>query len=556
MKIMRNTVIFLGIFLLVMNGMSSVSAQDDGTPSPTRTPISSDPLPTRTPTTELPPLPTLSSVEPTRFENTTGGVLSVYGSGFISSSIVRLIGYGLLTTTFVNESALTAVIPSGVRDGHYDVQVINSEDQHSHVLDDVVRIKDPPETAVPTDTPTPTNTPIPTATNVWVFGQPQLLVRSFSTTPPIVQPGQSFVLTLELANLGNYVAIDVTAVLQSTDLAIAAEGSNVRIIQRIGLEESATISMPLVLGNDAAGGAHNLNFNIDYFDLNGKSYNTQQSVGLTVANTTATPTPGAAQSRLVLTTYLVEPAEELRPGGLFNLNMTISNVGDADANSVVVTLGGEGGAQLQPFALLNSGNVRFLGDLAAGESVEFSQQMIVAGTADSGIYNLPVNLSQDADPQGNTQALNLLVEKPPQFRIDFYRAVFPGFPGEMVDLPIEVVNIGRGLINVSTISVMSEDMMIENGSVYVGALDGGTSGSVDARGIPDVGGEQSITVMVNYLDDFNQAQTYEEVLTVSVPEPEVVENDVGETAVDEADEEETFLDKVWRFIKGLFGLGS
>ncbi|MEM7115279.1 MAG: IPT/TIG domain-containing protein, partial [Chloroflexota bacterium] len=517
------------LFAQVVTGTATLTPTSE---PPTNTPTSVPP--TNTPTAVPPtntPVPTavvlsLSGVEPSRMSTLTGGILSVYGNGFSEATIVRLVGYGILETTFINENTLTAVVPPNVPPDKYDVQVGNGNISGSGaILGDAFRIDDIEQTPEPTNTPVPTITPTPTASPVFVFGQPQLLVQSASTNPSLLQPEQPFELTMALANLGNYVAIDITVQLQSTDIAVPAAGSNVRIIQRIGVEASETITLPLVLSDTAGNGPQNLTFDLTYFDINGRSYNSQQNVGLNVGNTTPTPTPtpeSDTQPRIVLTTYLVEPEAELRPGGIFQLTLNLTNVGDGPANNIVQTLGGENGASLQPFALLNSSNVRFIDGLEAGETIEITQQMIVAGTADSGVFNLPLSFTyNDASGTERTdnQVVNLLVQKQPQLTVDFYRSVLPGLVDEPLDLPIEVVNIGRSLVNISTISLNSPDLSFENGSAYIGPLDGGTSGSLDGLAIPNAGGDLDVTVTVNYLDDFNQPQTFVQTLSVSVEEP-------------------------------------
>lgn len=547
------------LFAQVVTGTATATATPTATAvPPTETAVPPTATPTATPIQLV-----LSGVEPARMSTITGGILSVYGAGFSEGTLVRLVGYGILETTFVNGSTLTAVVPANVPPAKYDVQVgTGSVSSSNAILEDGLRIDGIEETPEPTDTPVPTSTPTATASPVFVFGQPQLLVQSAQTEPAVLQPGQPFHLTMELSNLGNYVAIDITAQLQSTDVAVPAEGSNARIVQRIGIEASETITMPLVLSETAVNGPQNLTFDLTYFDINGRSYSSQQNVGLNVGSTTPTPTPtpSTTQPRIVLTTYLVEPEAELRPGGIFQLTLNLTNVGDGMASNIVQTLGGENGASLQPFALLNASNVRFIEQLAPGESIELTQQMIVAGTADSGVFNLPLSFTYD-DPSGtervDNQVLNLLVQKQPQLTVGFYRSVLPGFVGEPLDLPVEVVNIGRSLVNISTITLEGADLTFENGSAYIGPLDGGTSGSLDGLAIPQMGGNLDLRVTVNYLDDFNQPQMFEQTLTVFVEEPVVPEDVPSDGAVPPEEEvEESFLDTVWRFVRGMLGLGS
>src|SRR5690606_26592134 len=59
----------------------------------------------------------------------------------------------------------------------------------------------------------------------------------------------------------------------------------------------------------------------------------------------------------------------------------------------------------------------------------------------------------------------------------------------------------------------------------------------------------------HYLDDFNQPQSFESVLTIEVTEPDVEESDSGD-AEPQAGEEMSLWQRILRVIRGLFGLGS
>ncbi|MEM7331170.1 MAG: IPT/TIG domain-containing protein [Chloroflexota bacterium] len=544
--------IILGLMVLGILPKTAVSAQAPAFAPPQNITAQITPTATSTP---LPPI-VITAIEPGQMNSEEGGTLTVFGGGFTEFSVIRVVGIGVIPTTFLNNEVLVGQVPPNVPPGQYNIQVgLGNQDGPNAVVDGVLTIFGPTATPVPSATPD----------NTFVFGQPQLAIETVVIEPSVPQPGEPFNVTMVLANLGNWTAVDIELALQSTDIAVPAQGSNVRIIPRIQYESAMTLTLPMVLGENALSGPQSLNFNLTYFDINGRSYDTPQSVGLNVSTATATPTPAPSQPRLVLTTYQVEPEAELKPGDIFELVLNITNVGSADSSNVVVTLGGANGEALTPFALLNSGNIRFVDGVESGATVELRQTLLVAGTAASGIFNLPIEFQydgEDGNPQVENQVINLLVEKPPQFQVNYYRPVNRGFVGEPLDLPIEVVNIGRSLINVSTIAVTSPEMQMENNTVFIGPLDGGTSGSLDALAFPESGGTLDVLVTVNYLDDFNQAQIYEETLTVEVDAPEAPEiSEDGEviefgelpSPEDEVVEERPFF---LRLLMGLLGLGS
>jgi len=109
------------------------------------------------------------------------------------------------------------------------------------------------------------------------------------------------------------------------------------------------------------------------------------------------------------------------------------------------------------------------------------------------------------------------------------------------------------LVNVSTLEVASTQLEISEGSLYLGPLDGGTSGSLEAMAVAQGGGTAEVLVTVYYLDDFEQPQVVTKTLTVEVEEPPEAPPGAGE---EPQEQEEDFWDKALRFLQGLLGLGS
>ena len=603
------------------------------------------------------PLPqlALTSVEPNTLVSQTGGTLSIYGSGFTTATVARLVGFGLLNTTYVNSTALLAVVPPGAPTGIYDLQV--SEDSISATLPSALAIVAATSTPGPTPIPTPEPTPVPgrpyltirnysvepsrvvvgrefvvtievyntgsragentmvtfpggtflpvgetghllwqlhinhtavvtqvmrvpsglasgsydlqvnLSANDWEgnhyeypetvavevvgvgHGRPQLVIEAAETQPAVLGPGDAFSLTLCLANRGSRTATQVVVGAASADLAVPAGGSNVVAVDRIGIDRVVTATLPLVLGEVTQAGRLNLEVALDYSDYEGGSYAARQGVGLEVS------TAMADRPQLIVVGYRTVP-EHLAPGDTFTLTLEVSNVGGGEAQRLTLTLGGEEGSGMGPFAPLASGNVKFVPHLAAGATVEVTQRLVADGGADAGAYSLPVTLAFD-DARGtrhtDSQLISLLVRRRPHFQIGFYRPVEVAVVDVPFELPIEVTNIGRTLVNVSTLEVSSAQLEISDGSIYLGPLDGGTSGSLEAMAVAQEGGTAEVLVTAHYLDDFDQPQVVTKTLTVEVEEPAEASAEAGEGA---QEQEEGFWDKVLRFLRGLLGLGS
>ncbi|MFN3761810.1 MAG: COG1361 S-layer family protein [Anaerolineae bacterium] len=593
----------------------------------------------------------ITGVEPRTMLSTTGGTLSIYGSGFTTATVARLVGYGLLDTAFVNPNALRAVVPPGVAPGVYAVEV--SEPGFSATLPSALTIVAP--TAAPTPTspppPPPPGRPILTIRNFSVqparvyagtefvvtveiynngsrgaentlvtfpggtfvpvgqaghligfmhinatvvvtqtmrapanlssgiynlqvnlsandfegnhyeypqtvsvevvgggAGRPQLVVESARTEPEVLGPGDRFTLTLQIANRGERTATRVVVGPASAELVVPAEGSSMAAADRIAPGRSVTLTLPLVLGTVKQGGRVGLDLTLSYGDAGGGTYSDRQSVGLEVSSSLAN------RPQLLIAAVQTDPPV-VAPGDLFTLTLGVQNVGGGDADRLLLTLGGEGGKELGPFIPRESGNVLFIPRVPAGETVRVAVPLVVDGSADAKAYGVPALLTYE-DARGTTrsdvQRISLVVQRRPIFRISFYRPVEGAMVGMPFPLPVEVINLGKTSVNVTMMEVTGEGLEIQNGSLYVGPLDGGTSASLEATAVAQQAGTVEVVVNVHYLDDFNRPQTVSQTLTVEVAgAPEPTPQEAAPSA-----EGAGFWQKILRFLRGLLGLGS
>ncbi len=223
-----------------------------------------------------------------------------------------------------------------------------------------------------------------------------------------------------------------------------------------------------------------------------------------------------------------------------------------------------GGGDFANFAPVGASNVQSLGELAAGDSLQASQSLIVNVNTAPGAYPMRITFSYLNDKNeviSDEQVITLLVYSLPNVDVSFYRPPDPFFVGQPGMLPIQVVNLGRRFSVLGNIKVSASSGFIENGTSLVGALDAGGYFTVDSMFTPEQSGPQTLDIMIEYTDDFNQPRTITKTLEIEVmegfieptPDPSINGGGGGEfIPVDE----ETTLHKIFRFIKGLFGLDS
>ncbi len=388
-------------------------------------------------------------------------------------------------------------------------------------------------------------------------GRPQLVIEDSTLQPG---PGEGeLVMTLTLRNVGDRWATRVVVNLSRSEILSPAEGSTAFPVEgTIRLDETATLTLPLRLIRSPGERAIQ-DFTIEYASFSGGQYQATQSVPIELGSV-AQDTP-----RLLVEQYSTDPAV-VTPGAAFRLTLDVRNVGGGEARQVFVRLG-QNAAALGPLAPIGSGNVLYVERIAGSSQVTLAFDLLVSGEAESGLVPLDLTLEyQDAFGVQRTETVTISVQlvATPFLSIDFFDALpDPIYVGDFFDLPIEVINIGQRQVNVSNVEVTSERLRITGGSLYVGPLDGGTSGTLIPEAEALQAGTAEVVVRVNYLDSFQQPQVLTQTLTVEVEAVSLEEGNnnapgnrrpagQGEANTGEL----TFGQRVWRAVLGFLGLGT
>ena len=522
----------------------------------------------------------ITSVTPTQIVNDVDTTITITGNNFDSTAEVALGGNALLRLT-QSPTVITALVPAGMTQGSYAVTVTMGVD--------VVTCASPCVTVVnPTPVP-PTLTPSPTGTSIAEpFSRPQFVVQSSRAVNP-VQKGQEFNLKLVVENLGHATAYGSQAVFTSADLVPTKTGG-VAAIGVVAFDQEVGVNQTFIVTGDTFGkSVIVVELTITYYDDKGTSYSDKFTLSVPVsggavtggiAYPTATPT-GVKSSQLVITNYSAS-IDPLQPGEQFALDLTVQNVGNVKAQRITMIVGGgssgsNGSGTPQPggvsggsgdfanFAPVGASNVQSLGDLAAGETTQANQNLIVNVNTNPGAYPMRISFSY-LDDKGEVindeQVITLLVYSLPKVDVSFYRPPDPFMVGQPGALPIQVVNLGKRLAVLGNMKVSARDGFVENGTSLIGSLDTGGYFTLDSFFTPEQYGSQSLEVTIEYVDDFNQARTLTKTLEIEVmegfiePTPDPA---MGEGVVIDGfpvQGEETTLQKIWRFILGLLGLDS
>jgi IPT/TIG domain-containing protein len=534
--------------------------------------------------TFLPVLPAyaaqaITSVVPNQVVNNVSTTITINGSGFSTGSPVVLLNGSAIPTTVANDAVLTATVPAGLPAGAYTVTVSNGVDPDVSCA--CLTVLDPTPIP-PTPVPTATTAPLP-------FTRPQFVVRQ-TKAPNTVQTGKEFSLKIVLENAGTSTAYSTQAVFTSNDLVptknggVAALGTVVND-DEISFNQSFYVSAQITTQTLIV-----VDMTITYYDDKGGSYSDKFTLSIPVRGgtvstggsgvyATATPT-GVKSSQLVITGYSAS-VDPLQPGQQFDLKLAVQNVGNLKAQRITMIVGGgssgTSGGTPQPggvsggsgdfanFAPVGASNVQSLGDLAAGDKIQAMQSLIVNVNTNPGAFPMKISfsyLNAQGEVVNDDQVITLLVYSLPNVDISFYRPLDSLFVRQPGALPLQVVNLGKRLAVLGNIKVSAKSGQVDNGSGLVGSLEAGGYFTLDSTFTPEQSGPQTLDISIDYLDDFNQARTITKTVDIEVqegmaeptPDPSVIGGGGG--GGDIGVPEETTMHKIFRFIKGLFGLDS
>ncbi len=409
-------------------------------------------------------------------------------------------------------------------------------------------------------TPTPTAQPKP--------GIPQLVIEKVATDPTAIIAGEPFTLTFEVRNTGTGAARRTLVTVSSENKNFAPTvGSNVVSVGDIGFNKTRPVALRLVADTDTTPGLHTLQLDLDFINWGDEKFSSQQVIAVTVGGV-STGKASAPQALPIIESYVSEPLRP-SPGQPLTLRLNIRNVGTSTARRLNITFGTAstgGTSAVTVFAPLGTGNVRVVPELAVNDQITVEMQFIVSGSAAAGTYVVPIEFSYDGPTDKaleRTEQITLLVSVAPQLRVSFYRPVGQPVPGAPIDLPIEIINQGRNTVGITTVELGPVDgLEYQNASAYIGSLDSGQSGTLDAQATAAQGGEYTIEVIIKYIDDFNQNQVYTATLPISVlnmGEPGGPDGNGGADGGNGGGEPPPAREQrpFWqRLFLGLFGLGS
>ena len=222
-------------------------------------------------------------------------------------------------------------------------------------------------------------------------GRPLVVVNSYTSSPNPIKPYQEFTLSVVFENRGQTTANNLIVTFAGTDLYPRSNGG-VSSTSSLGSSgDKVTFTQTFLAGGNLTWQeAAALTATAVYNDSNGQSYTEVFTLTLGIAAPVyyaATATPKAQNKPQLVITGIETDVDPIQPGSIFNLKLSVTNLGNMDAKGVTMVLGGgvtpgdqtgtqqPGGVSgssgdLTNFAPLGSSNLVFIGDIKQGETIQ------------------------------------------------------------------------------------------------------------------------------------------------------------------------------------------
>jgi len=266
-----------------------------------------------------------------------------------------------------------------------------------------------------------------------IIATPRISVEAVYTDPYPLEPGDSFVLSLEILNNGTKKAENVVIELESVYPFTLLEESK-KEIKNIYEGDTRIIDYKLLVDSSAISATYELPLYLTY----GTYYKITKHVEIRVQ--------GSPDFKL-----LNIESETISPGDMEDIVVQIQNVGTGKAKRTTATLSSSSD-YVKP--VLSGGNV-YIGNVNANEKINITFNILASSDSEYGVYTGTVNLTYE-DESGNELEkkfdIGILISGVPKFQI-----IKTEVKRDEGELDVEISNIGTAEAKAITGKLMIND---------------------------------------------------------------------------------------------------
>ncbi|AKB79133.1 putative carboxyl-terminal-processing protease, deltaproteobacterial [Methanosarcina horonobensis HB-1 = JCM 15518] len=352
------------------------------------------------------------------------------------------------------------------------------------------------------------------ASAVVISGDTHLQVEVSEITPNPARPGEDLLIKINIENTGDEPAENVIIGIEELDpfifkysaSGVYGSGTNTERtfrIEQIRQRSKVELDFHFRVSSEAKSGVYQLEFTIK--DDGGTSFSRRIPIRV------------EGNPDLVLVGTEIFPANEdnsssgaLIPGEEFYLRTTVKNAGNGNAKNVRVILDLNSSSPMIPL----QDNVFFLENLSAGSSENLSFKLLLGSNAGVQPYIIPLRItaSNEAETLQINKSQEIGVNVLNRAKINIASLKFdPEMPerGQRVSMILRLENVGEG--EARFVKARLEGLEGSGSTdAFLGRLEKDDDAPAVFTFIPQKAGEQEVTLLVEYEDDFGDHRLSED----------------------------------------------
>jgi archaellum component FlaG (FlaF/FlaG flagellin family) len=367
---------------------------------------------------------------------------------------------------------------------------------------------------------------------------------------PTVTYGQTVNIVLPLVNMDKYdvteviIAPEISTETSSFPFEIEKTGYAVQLTELLGsnynedpLERRQEVTYTFKARDDITTGYYSLNFDVAFKNVNG----TQETATITTYIKTIGKKGAGSDSksvpRVIVTGFKTVP-ENVHAGEDFTLTLYVKNTSsDTDVSNIkcdleAATDGTDEDAVTQAFLPKQGSSTVFMENISKSETKEISIEMNAKASLTQKPYvlNVKMEYEDESSNQFTSEAdVSIPVLQEAKFDISSPEVMPASIDvGSESNIMFSIYNTGKTIMY--NVSVKFEADSITGGDTYVGKIQTGETGNVDAMvtGQAATTDDGTVKVLITYEDEAGNPATVEKSLNLNVSEADFsMEEDIG-----------------------------
>ncbi|MDF2988569.1 MAG: hypothetical protein K0R50_4079 [Eubacterium sp.] len=362
---------------------------------------------------------------------------------------------------------------------------------------------------------------------------PKLILKTLSTNPSPVIPGENFKLNFSLENEGALAAKNVSVTLSGlkNDGVSIVGTTNKQTKSNIYGYDTSDFSFDLAAAKKIEAGANSLKIKVDYTDTSGTARSEEMEFFITVQ--------GSDTQTIVELKNMVSPGTTLYPGSNGLVAFDVVNTGNEDAKNVKVSVTAD--KEIIP----RTQNTIIIPTLKKGDTKNVQFQLFVSDDAVTKNYPVAINVEYDVPSSGTatkqtvSQYVGFYVENKsgktvPRLIIDKY-SIEPKTlnAGQEFTLNLSILNTSKSAkIQNVKVSIASDDgtfTTVDSNSFYIDGISPKSrlQKKIVLSSKPDAAAKQyMLSINYEYEDDKGTAYTNKD--TIGIPLQQTQRLTIGE----------------------------